>query len=205
MVNVELITRRRVALGLSRHDLARASGLSWQALLKLEESGWTDGTHTLNTLRAIAQALGLDPADLLKRKRHQATQEPDAKTVGAALAFNPDGLQDDVLARALDWPADRVQDAIAALAQQLPAVGQTVRHVHGHTQLVPANLTLDTRRLDALARATRPLGHDHARVLLKTLRGTRRENRWENFTTADRVRLIDLIDQGALGDQQDAI
>ncbi|MGI8800913.1 MAG: hypothetical protein ACR2KV_01905 [Solirubrobacteraceae bacterium] len=43
MINAELIARRRIALGMTRHDLAKATGLSWPTLLRLEESRWTDG------------------------------------------------------------------------------------------------------------------------------------------------------------------
>jgi hypothetical protein len=69
MLNIDLITRRRMALRLSRHDIARETGLSWQALLELEESDWRDGRHTLDALYAVAWALGLNPRPTCSTKR----------------------------------------------------------------------------------------------------------------------------------------
>jgi transcriptional regulator with XRE-family HTH domain len=161
VLNIELIARRRIALRLSRHDIARETGLSWQALLELEESDWRDGRHTLNTLYAVAWALGLTPSDLLEHNARQPGADSDAKIIGATLAASPDGLRDDVLARALGWPIQRVRDALAALTDQLPASGQTIRTIAGHHQLAPADTALDDQTLHAIARTTRPLTHDH--------------------------------------------
>jgi transcriptional regulator with XRE-family HTH domain len=205
MLNVALISRRRIDLGLSRHDLARASGLSWRALLELEASSWTDGSHTLTTLRALAGALGLEPADLLEQSNGAVPADPDAKIVGAVLAQHPPGLHDAVLARTLGWPAPRVRDALHALAEQLPSIGQTLRQLHGHNQLTPAHTSLDTEQLEELARTCGPFDPDHARTLLKILRRNKRDNRWQNFTPAEHDCLLDLIAQGAIGDERDAI
>jgi len=130
-------------------------------------------------VRAIGNALGVHPADLLTGDRPPPQQYADPTIVGAALASSPKGLADAALARALNWPESRVRDALATLAGQLTAVGQTLRRLNGHNQLAPGDTTLDPERLKALARSREPLDPDHARVLLKVLRRPRRDNGWE--------------------------
>lgn len=56
-----------------------------------------------------------------------------------------------------------------------------------------------------LARTCGPFDADHARALLKILRRNKRDNRWQNFTPAEHDCLLDLVAQGAIGDERDAI
>ena len=200
MVNGHLISEQRVALKLTRHDLAKASGLSWQALEMLEGTHWNDRLP-LSCLSRLAGALGLKPSDLLDRDHHRRGQPQDAAIIGRALAAHPEGLHDDVLARALQWPTQRVRDAIATLADQLPAIGQTLRRVDGRSQLTAAPSPLDPKRTEAIARAADPLDPDLARVLLRVLRGHSRNGYWKEFTADERDRLMRLINQGVLVDE----
>ncbi|HWH12661.1 MAG TPA: hypothetical protein VG165_16180 [Solirubrobacteraceae bacterium] len=71
------------------------------------------------------------PSDLLDQAARQPRADSDAKIIGATLAADPDGLRDDVLARALGWPIQRVRDGLTALTEQLPASGQTIRTIGG--------------------------------------------------------------------------
>jgi DNA-binding Xre family transcriptional regulator len=201
MVNGHLISKQRIALKLTRHDLAKASGLSWQALEQLEDTYSNHDRLPLSCLSGIAGALGLKPSELLDRDHDPRGQPQDAAIIGRALAAHPEGLHDDVLARALQWPTQRVRDAIATLADQLPAIGQTLRRVHGHSRLAAAISALDPRRTEAIARAADPLDPDHARVLLRVLRGHSRNGYWKEFTAAERDRLMCLINQGVLVDE----
>lgn len=152
MVNGHLISEQRIALKLTRHDLAKTSGLSWQALELLE------GTHSndrlpLSSLSRLAGALGLKPSDLLDRDHHHRGQPQDAAIIGRALAAHPEGLHDDVLARALEWPTQRIRDAIATLADQLPAIGQTLRRVDAKAGSPPRPARWTQKRTEAIARA----------------------------------------------------
>ena len=195
MVNGHLISKQRIALKLTRHDLAKASGLSWQALERLEDTHGNDRLP-LSCLSQVAGALGLRTSDLLDRDHDARGQPRDAAIVGRALAAHPEGFHDDVLARALEWPTQRVRNAIATLADQLPAIGQTLRRVHGHSRLAAAISPLDQKRTEAIARAAQPLDLDDARVLLRVLRGHSRNGYWKEFTAAERDRLMRLINQG---------
>jgi len=200
MVNGTLISTQRVALKLTRHDLAKASGVSWQALEMLEGSHWNDRLP-LSTLSRVARALGLKPTDLLNREDEPRGEPQDATIIGRTLAAHPDGLDDDVLARALGWPTQRVIDAITTLAELLPAIGQTLRRVDAHSQIAPASSPVDRHRTQAIARAADPLDPDDARTLLRVLRGHSRNGYWHEFTRNERDRLMRLIDQGILVDE----
>lgn len=200
MVNGTLISSQRIALKLTRHDLAKASGVSWQALEMLEGSHWNDRLP-LSTVCRVARALGLRTIDLLNRDDEPRGEPQDATVVGRTLAAHPDGLDDDVLARALGWPLQRVREAITTLADLLPAVGQTLRRVDAHSQVAPASSPLDQDRTQAIARAADPLDADDARALLRVLRGHSRNGYWDEFTADERDRLMRLIDQGVLVDE----
>lgn len=201
MLNGTLINRQRLVLGLTRHELAKASGVSWQALEKLERSNSADATVLLSTLRRVAHALGLKPTDLLTDDTPAGSAPPDATVIGTVLATHTQGFTDDVLARALGWPTERVRDAITTLTEQLQPVGQTVRRVDGHSQLAPAKSTLHARQAQALARRSNPLDADHARTLLRVLRRHNRNRYWEDFTADDRRHLMHLLAQGVLEDE----
>lgn len=201
MLNGTLINRQRLVLGLTRHELAKASGVSWQTLEKLERSSGAEATVLLSTLRRVAHALGLKPTDLLADDDRAGGTPLDATVVGTVLATHAQGLTDDVLARALGWSTERVRDAIATLNEQLQTVGQTVRRVDGRSQLAPAKSTLHARQAQALARRSDPLDTDHARTLLRVLRRHSRNRYWEDFTADDRRHLMHLIAQGVLEDE----
>lgn len=94
----------------------------------------------------------------------------------------------------------RVSDAITIVANELAAVGQTIRRVDDHSQLAPATTALDPERVQTLARASRPLDPDHARVLLRVLRGHSRNGYWNEYTGDEQQQIMDLIEQGVLVD-----
>lgn len=200
MLDGALITRQRIALGLTRHELARASGVSWQTLEMLERHGSVDGAVLLGTIRRVAYALGLKTSELLADDEPTAGAPPDATIVGTVLATHTRGLADDVIARALGWETERVRDAIATLTEQLQPVGQTLRRVDGRNQLAPTANQLDRHQAQELARRSHPLDPDHARVLLRVLRGSSRNRYWEQFASDERRHLMHLIAKGILQD-----
>jgi transcriptional regulator with XRE-family HTH domain len=137
LLDTDLIRRRRQELGLSREEVARASGLALTALSRLEAD---EGTAALNIeqLFALAAFLGLDPRDLLRGSGARANDatgvslDPDVTRLALLLLGSNGPVTRDLAARALDWPLQRVVDTIDRLESASATLGVTLSR-HGYS------------------------------------------------------------------------
>ena len=129
MIDGDLIRSRRLTLGLTRHDLSRLCGLAWETLTTLEESRCFDETYSISSVCRLARALGLKPQDLLSwpddgvRGGDGMGTPDDVAVLGAVLAENERGVDDEWIAGALGWSPGRVGAAIAELGSILEPQG----------------------------------------------------------------------------------
>jgi transcriptional regulator with XRE-family HTH domain len=206
VIDGALIRSRRLTLGLTRHDLSRLCGLASETLTTLEESRCFDDTYSISTVCRLARALGLQPQDLLSwpdddvRRGDGIGTPDDVAVLGAVLAENKRGVDDESIASALGWTPGRVGAAIAELGNILEPAGLALRRVDGRTGIVAASLHLNADEREALARARRSLDPDLARVLLRLLRAGIPSRRWGRYSFAERESLMSLVAQGALND-----
>ncbi|MFE7129836.1 ATP-binding protein [Streptomyces sp. NPDC057638] len=170
-----LLREARQRAGLSQEELAHASGVSVRALADMER-GRSRGPQR-RTLRALADALGLEPpeAQRLERAAHRGRARPrtadtrtadtrpadtrtaDARPAASGLAL-PRDLGDftargPALAELLTLAADtdRTQPPVVLVCGQ-PGLGKTSFAVHAAHQLVPrfpdGQFALDLRGMD---------------------------------------------------------
>lgn len=134
-VNWAFIERRRIAVGLTRAQLADRVGVTGQPWpLRL----WPDGDDDdlpLSVLEHLCELLDLGPAELFTppaREAHEASAQPppigtDDAIVEAALAslvnLTPPPITRARLATALGWTLDRLENALARLEIRLEASG----------------------------------------------------------------------------------
>lgn len=191
LLNRRLIASRRAALGLSRYDLAQASGLATGAIEHIE----TNGTHDDLQLTAavqLAEALGVAIADLLQ----PSTPTPAGAARGdvaveALLAEQRRPLSAEDIARILEWTLRRTLAALRTLERRLHGTGQAPMHRYA---LVPAATALTaTERRDAGRHQLRRLDVATARVLYRIVCGPRQDRRWNAYTDEERPHLAQLI------------
>lgn len=135
MINARLVAERRTALNMSMRALVQSAGLTTRMILQGAHSdGDTSitagGFMTLAELSRLANALGVDPAELLTADDAVQTGPP-TDDVAVLLAALIDEAQvslthKDDLADALGWPLERVEEAARRTAEQLPALGLTL-------------------------------------------------------------------------------
>lgn len=137
LLNRRLIATRRAALGLSRHDLAQASGLATGAIEHIE----TNGTHDdlqLTVAVQLAGALGVAIPDLLQPTAPNPPAACRDIAVEALLAEQSEPLSAEEIARTLEWTLARTLAALRALERRLDGTGQSLQHLPVHRYaLVP--------------------------------------------------------------------
>jgi transcriptional regulator with XRE-family HTH domain len=201
LLNRRLIATRRAALGLSRYDLAQASGLATGAIEHIE----TNGTHDNLQLTAaiqLAGALGIAIADLLQPTARKPTVGRGDIAVEALLAEQRRPLSAEDIARILDWTLRRTLAALRALERRLDGTGQALQHLPIHQYaLVPAATALTTaQRRDAGRRQLDRLDVATAQVLHRVVRGPRQDRRWNAYSDDERPHVAKLISLGLVND-----
>jgi transcriptional regulator with XRE-family HTH domain len=124
-VNGRLIAERRLALGISRADLARLTVLSWTLLTMLEE------THeppfvTLDAARRLARALAVD-LNGIADSCHAPVAASDDVRLERLLASAAGAHTYAELAFAMEWPLQRVIAAADGLEHRLLDTGQALK------------------------------------------------------------------------------
>lgn len=147
LLDTDLITERRTALGLTRPALARQIARSAPVIAALEQ-GTNHDRLTLRLLRDLASALALQPADLLVTPEHSGPITADDARVEAALATAEKGVSAANLAHALGWPLDRVHAALETLRDRLAPTGVQLHQHAGRWRVRPRAglLTADERQ-----------------------------------------------------------
>lgn len=193
----ERIRQRRIAAELGVQELADVvAASSTQTIWRLEHDS-DQGQLSLAFVARIAEALGTTIGELLVEGQ-QPDSEPDddAAAVGALLASAERWCPVDHLAAACGWDPERTADALDALAERLPLVGQRLARAGDRdVRIVPAGT-----RDDALAElAGRNIAYDGIRIdearMLYELAGGRTPDRHKVTKIALRhMRAAGLVD-----------
>ena len=201
LLNRRLIAARRAALGLSRYELAQASGLPTGTLEHIENRGIHDNLQ-LDAAVKLATALGIPIADLLQRERPGPAAIRGDVTVEALLAEQRRPIPAEDLAATLGWTPARTLAALRALDRRLDGTGQALQRLPVHRYaLVPAMTAISQRqRRDGARRQLRTLDVDTARVLHRLVCGPRQDHRWSAYTDDDRRHVAQLVNLGLVHD-----
>jgi transcriptional regulator with XRE-family HTH domain len=205
-MNVNLITERRIAAGLTIRQLAHELAIESADLRRLEDGFVRDSECTwlsVATLSRICAALDLDLSDLLAgdQPAPSAAAADDIK-LEAALAEHGGVLTRDDLALALGWPLARLERALLALEQRLRPTGQRLRRVgwNSYTLRPSLNALSDTQRreLHQAHSGRAALNPKVAFILLGVINAGGRESWLHRLPAADRNGVELLIRQGLI-------
>lgn len=161
-MNRELIATRCEAGGLSIHAAAMKAWVD-PVVLWMDPGSGADDRIPLGVLRRLCVILDVDLTELVETRGARPADEDgdvsaDDVRVEAALAEFDEGLSRDVLAEAFGWPLERVERALAALAERLRPTGRRLRPMGWHRYALGPNLAvLTTEERSALARRSAQL------------------------------------------------
>ena len=127
LLDTRLLIERRVALGLSRLQLAKRVAKSPTVIGGLER-GDNHETLTLGLVASLASALAVQPRDLFATPTDGVPQ-PDDVRVEAALSMVDKALSTRELASGLDWSDARTLAALESLRERLAPSGVNL-HQH---------------------------------------------------------------------------
>lgn len=205
-MNVNLITERRIAAGLTIRQLAHQLGIEAADLRRLEDGFVRDPECTwlsVATLSRICTGLDLDLSDLLAGDRPAPSEgAADDIKLEAVLVDHGGVLTRDDLALALGWPLTRLERALLALERRLRPTGQRLRRVgwNSYTLRPSLNALSDTQRRE-LHRAhsgRTALKPAVAFILLGVINAGGRESWLHRFPAADRNGVELLLRQGLI-------
>jgi len=187
------VMERRIQLGLSRTDLARLTGLSWDGIASIETRGEPAG-FTLAAARRLASALAITLSPLASHTREPAD---DDIRIEALLPHADQPLSLTDIARALKWPLARTHQGLKRLDQRLANTGQTVRlSAPGSYELAARGDVLKPAELAALRRHEEQIQPHEARLLHSLIIGRDRHRLWEDFDPEQRSTLARLAQRG---------
>ncbi|MEU8252242.1 helix-turn-helix transcriptional regulator [Nonomuraea sp. NPDC048916] len=169
MINSDKIKQRLSELGIDAHEFRARAGISIDVL----DDGPALATISAETVMRICEVLEIELAELLGRPRPAGPHRPDEDdlVIEAALARHGQFAATD-LARALNWPFQRVEQAIQALTLRLLGTALQVVRAGDRVRLEarPALLDAETQtRLHAAEQAQIPLSAQEAVVVLQLL------------------------------------
>ncbi len=195
-MNSRLVTERCLALGISRTDLARLTGLSWELIAHIEEHGEPPAL-TLDAARRLASALGIDLTTLTSRPKQPPTPNDVRLEALLAHADRPPTATD--IADVFGWTLERVVDALSGLDARLAETGQTLRRLpHGRYALTCRGEVLEHDEIARLRRHESPVTGTDAALLRHLIRGRLRDRRWSEFTPDQRTSLARLAEHGLI-------
>ncbi|MFD5583927.1 helix-turn-helix domain-containing protein [Streptomyces sp. NPDC127063] len=210
----------RVNAGLSQEALSHEAGVSVRALADMER-GRTRGPQR-RTVRALAEALGLDGEEAARLEKAAAAGRPRPRTAGGPVGSGALALPRDIedftargpaLARLLDLAREAgAGRAVVTVVAGQPGLGKTAFAVHAAHRLAPhfpdGQFALDlhgmdaepTTPRDALARLLGAVGVADAAIPAGT---DDRAGLWRSL--ASERRLLLLLDNAADEDQVGAL
>lgn len=171
-----LIRRRRGELGLSQRALGRRLGVSSLTVGRIE-SGDNGEELTLRMLGRLAEALALDPRDLIADTPAPAPAAPSAalSSVGSLLAAADGPVAEATLTDALGITAADTDRLLAELDAALRPVGLRLHRHERHASIVSSAADRDVDALERLLRgqhATAGLSATDASMLFRAYTGT---------------------------------
>lgn len=186
LLDAAKIRQRRIELRMTESQLGRLVGKRGQLVRRIE-AGLSHEGVTLRVLNRLAEALALplpalllesgpggEPESACSNESREMGTRSDVATVGALLASIADPVTLEGIAKALTIPAGRVDSALAALDAELRPRGMKVERSGRGCAVVPLDIPLDSVDAHSSRRqraASRPLGVQEARMLLRVLRG----------------------------------
>ncbi|MFF9107295.1 ATP-binding protein [Streptomyces sp. NPDC014805] len=216
----QLLRALRVNAGLSQEALSHEAGVSVRALADMER-GRTRGPQR-RTVRALAEALGLDGEEAARLEKAAAAGRPRPRTAGGPAGSGALALPRDIedftargpaLARLLDLAHEAgAGRAVVTVVAGQPGLGKTAFAVHAAHRLAPhfpdGQFALDlhgmdaepTTPRDALARLLGAVGVADAAIPAGT---DDRAGLWRSL--ASERRLLLLLDNAADEDQVGAL
>jgi hypothetical protein len=157
LIDIALVRRRQIDLGVSDNDIAKCFGRGHNTLRPF----WDGRNHRfvhLQALFTLAQAVGVDPRDLLMQYRAPEGQGNGPRLLAEQSAPSTPSVQADMAAlcaflvrsrvlnlvdgvcEALDWDRERFEATIERLAADLPRLGLTVHRINGQVGVVAADI-----------------------------------------------------------------
>jgi len=196
-MNGGLVVERRLQLGLSRSDLARLTGLSWDVIVAIEERGEPPAL-TLNAARRLAAALAVDLTTVAAAWGRPPAQQDDIR-LEALLAHADQPLSLTRIARALRWSLEHAQHVLQRLDGRLAATGQTLRHVApGRYELAARGDVLQAGDLSRLREHEQAITAPEAALLRRLIIGQREDRCWANFNHSQRRTTARLAERGLI-------
>ena len=194
-MNGTLVARRRLRLGLSRTDLARLTGLSWDLIASIEERGEPPAL-TLDAARRLASALAVD-LNSLAAPHGRPEPKADDVALEALLAHADRPLSTTELAATMHWNLERTRGALTRLEERLSGTGQSLRHATpGRYELAARGDLLPTADLERLRRCDDAITTADAALLRRLIVGRERSRCWEDFDADQRAALARLAERG---------
>jgi transcriptional regulator with XRE-family HTH domain len=197
-LNSSLIHERRLALSLSKRQLARLLGTTQPVISRLEDGGNPDlSKHNLITL---CDVLSIHPNAIFIDHAHaEVRQLDDAMKVEAALGVFGRKLSAVELATGLEWTLPRTKRALAAAQHRLSHTGLRLHCTGGRYGLQPVAGVLRADEQKSLARAV--VASVRISVRLAALLSAASQNKidvaWEkSASNADRPLLGQLLNLG---------
>lgn len=196
-MNGALVAERRLQLGLSRSDLARLTGLSWDVISTIEERGEPPAL-TLNAARRLAAALAIDLTTAAAAWGRPRPHDDDVR-VEALIAHADQPISATCIAQALQWSLEQTQRALQCLDERLAATGQTLLHAApGRYELAPRGDVLQPAELGRLRDHEGPITAGDGALLRRLIIGRREDRCWANFDPHQRARLARLAQRGLI-------
>ena len=178
MINTALLAQRRIELELSRTDLARLTGLSWDVIARLE-TDTEPMALTLDAARRLASALAVDLTSIAGRDATDPTPDDVLLEALLAHAYRPMSITD--IARVLRWSLTRAQQALERLTRRLLTTGHAIRRVHlERYELAARGNIVRPAELARMRRQESKISTDDARLLLRLITGRDRDRLWED-------------------------
>jgi transcriptional regulator with XRE-family HTH domain len=174
ILDCDRIKSLRLENKLSQRALAHKLGVS-QGFVRYLEEGDNHEQLNLRMVSRIAEILGADLRDLIRRDSSSADPSPDDIRVEALLADEGVSLAAQEIAAAFEWPILRAHQALRQLKARLTAGGTEVWSGAGRWKLGARRAVLADEERERLARARLPrrgLNRIQAQVLREVAAGT---------------------------------
>ncbi len=194
LLDADLIRSRRIELRMTERQLGRLVGKSGQLVRRIE-TGLSHEGITLRTAHRLAGALGLALTELClsgPRATAQPMNEPeeapdqdggavppvdderDVARLGALLVELGERASMELIAQTLAMSAHRLEAVLTGLTPRLHPLGLALEITGAGVAIVAERgllASMDADRARRANRASRPLGAQEAKMLLRVLRG----------------------------------
>lgn len=203
LLDYQMLVARRRELRLTLREVGAASRMPWQRIVRLEDGG-DSASLTLDDLGRLADALGLDPLELLKREDEKLDGSPLSARIGAIVAWTIARTARRVpvwlVAQHLGETAQAIRSDIAAVNPALAPVGLRTMEREDGLALEPVGraraVCLSERDMDRVADGNYAMTTTEAEVLWGVMRW--KVARSSEMRRAERVALNHLTAIGVV-------